>query len=255
MKCSIQQQSRCGIPAQTRRFVPFSAHPSKHKAAGPAIRHHVVLQSGKLEDVPLFGDTSFLGPSSSSSPVSAAAAAKPKLQDVELVSDAGMDYTALRDQLSNGDFRAADDETRALLIKLAGEGAVRRGWVYYTEVKTIPVKDLQTIDKLWKTASNGKFGYSVQKELWVQSQRRWPKFFKQIDWTVGENSNYRKWPAEFMYNLDAAKGHLPLTNALRGTQLFTAILEHPAFEASVKKQLDDGPIKPSQFGSLTLPTF
>lgn len=35
----------------------------------------------------------------------------------------------------------------------------------------------------------------------------------------GENNVYRKWPAEFMYTMDAPKGHLPLTNALRGTQL------------------------------------
>ncbi len=48
----------------------------------------------------------------------------------------GMDYTALRDALKEGDFRKADDETRALLIRLAGEGAVKRGWVYFTEVRT-----------------------------------------------------------------------------------------------------------------------
>ena len=40
----------------------------------------------------------------------------------------------------------------------------------------------------------------------------------------------RKWPQEFNYTMDAPKGHLPLTNCLRGTQLFKAILEHPAFE-------------------------
>ena len=40
----------------------------------------------------------------------------------------------------------------------------------------------------------------------------------------------RKWPTEFTYSTDAPKGHLPLTNCLRGTQLFKAILEHPAFE-------------------------
>ena len=40
----------------------------------------------------------------------------------------------------------------------------------------------------------------------------------------------RKWPKGFTYSLDAVKGHLPLTNCLRGTQLFKAILEHPAFE-------------------------
>ena len=42
---------------------------------------------------------------------------------------------------------------------------------------------------------------------------------------------YSKWPGEFKYEASAAKGHLPLTNALRGTQLFEAILEHPAFAA------------------------
>ena len=46
----------------------------------------------------------------------------------------------------------------------------------------------------------------------------------------GENNNYRKWPAEFNYSLDAVKGHMPLTNALRGTQLMVAIFDHPAME-------------------------
>ena len=45
----------------------------------------------------------------------------------------------------------------------------------------------------------------------------------------GVDSNYRKWPQEFTYTTEAPKGHLPLTNALRGTQLLEAILEHPAF--------------------------
>jgi hypothetical protein len=46
---------------------------------------------------------------------------------------------------------------------------------------------------------------------------------------LGENNVYRKWPAEFNYSFEATKGHMPLTNALRGTQLFQAIMEHPAF--------------------------
>ena len=47
---------------------------------------------------------------------------------------AGVDYTHLRDLLAEGKFQDADDETRALLIKLAGPGAVDRKWVYFTEV-------------------------------------------------------------------------------------------------------------------------
>ena len=68
-----------------------------------------------------------------------------------------------------------------------------------------------------------------------KKQSRWDKFFKAIDWVQGENNFYRKWPGEFRYDSplepkSAPKGHLPLTNALRGTQLFQAILEHPAWE-------------------------
>jgi len=66
----------------------------------------------------------------------------------------------------------------------------------------------------------------------VQNQRRWQKFFKAIDWVQGANNVYRKWPAEFVYSAEAPKGHLPLTNALRGTQLFEALLAHPAFQRS-----------------------
>jgi hypothetical protein len=44
----------------------------------------------------------------------------------------GLDYSDLRDYLAAGDVRKADDETRALLIKMAGQGAVQRGWVYFT---------------------------------------------------------------------------------------------------------------------------
>jgi hypothetical protein len=133
----------------------------------------------------------------------------------------------LRDHLKAGEWRQAEDETRALLIKVAGPDAIKRNWVYFSEVKSISVADFKTLDNLWKASSNGKFGFSVQKDIWVQSQKRWSKFFKLIDWTTGENNNYRKWPAEFNYSIDAPKGHLPLTNALRGTQLFQAIMEHP----------------------------
>lgn len=49
-----------------------------------------------------------------------------------ITSQLGLDYSDLRDYLAAGDVRKADDETRALLIKMAGQGAVQRGWVYFT---------------------------------------------------------------------------------------------------------------------------
>jgi hypothetical protein len=100
------------------------------------------------------------------------------------------------------------------------------------------------VDNLWRAYSNNKFGYTPQRELWLQSKKMWGKFFQRIDWVQGENNIYRKWPAEFTYTVDAPKGHLPLTNALRGTQLFNEILEHPAFNQP-KKKLDETPINGS----------
>ena len=47
---------------------------------------------------------------------------------------AGLDYTKLRDLLAAEDFQSADDETRDALIRLAGPEAVKRKWVYFSEV-------------------------------------------------------------------------------------------------------------------------
>lgn len=103
------------------------------------------------------------------------------------------------------------------------------------QVGEIPIEDMQTFDELWKASSNGKFGFSVQRQVWRACNQQWSKFFLAIEWLSGENRNYRAWPAEFVYDLDTAcKGHLPLTNALRGTQLFQAILQHPAFDKKDK---------------------
>jgi len=51
---------------------------------------------------------------------------------------AAQDYTLLRDCLKAGEYEKADDETRALLIRLAGPDAVARNWVYFTEVTPPP---------------------------------------------------------------------------------------------------------------------
>ncbi|KAL5204240.1 hypothetical protein ABZP36_009111 [Zizania latifolia] len=56
---------------------------------------------------------------------------------------------------------------------------------------------------------------------------------KKLDIEI-EQFNYRAFPDEFMWELNdgTPEGHLPLTNALRGTQLLGNILSHPAFEES-----------------------
>eukprot|EP00271_Cylindrocystis_brebissonii_P007947 TRINITY_DN21905_c0_g1_i1.p1 TRINITY_DN21905_c0_g1~~TRINITY_DN21905_c0_g1_i1.p1 ORF type:complete len:321 (-),score=30.14 TRINITY_DN21905_c0_g1_i1:1321-2283(-) len=149
---------------------------------------------------------------------------------VPLESGAGVSYELLRSLLARGQWEAADEETRRVLCVLAGEGAAKRKWVYFSEVQFMPNSDLLTIDSLWRAYSNNKFGFSVQRRIWQTCDQRWKPFFLKIDWTYGENSTYKKFPAEFQWSIDAPTGHLPLTNALRGTQLLEKLFTHPAFD-------------------------
>lgn len=147
-------------------------------------------------------------------------------------------FDLLEQHLSAKNFRQADEETRRLLIVLAGEAAQDRGYVFFSEVQFISADALKAIDGLWRKHSDGKFGYSVQKKIWEKSNRDFTKFFIKVGWMkLLESSevvqyNYRSFPAEFMWEMEEGtpEGHLPLTNALRGTQLLTKILNHPAFE-------------------------
>ncbi|XP_021291125.1 tetrapyrrole-binding protein, chloroplastic [Herrania umbratica] len=146
-------------------------------------------------------------------------------------------FDTLQHHLSTQNFRHADEETRSLLIVLAGEAAQKRGYVFFSEVQFISEADLKAIDDLWKQYSNNRFGYSVQKRLWQNVNKDFTKFFLKVGWmkkldTEVEQYNYRAFPNEFIWELndETPEGHLPLTNALRGTQLLNSILSHPAFE-------------------------
>ncbi|CAI7774115.1 unnamed protein product [Closterium sp. NIES-53] len=148
--------------------------------------------------------------------------------EVLIESDAGVSYDHLQDKLAAGQWEEADNETRRLVCVLAGEAAAKRKWVYFTEVQNIPDKDLLTIDRLWRAYSKDRFGFSVQRKMWRAMSRQWKPLFLQIGWTYGPNSTYKKFPMEFSWELDAPVGHLPLTNALRGTQLIEKLFTHPA---------------------------
>jgi hypothetical protein len=180
-----------------------------------------------------------LAVASSAAPSSAASVSRNTIQpqqEVELKSELGVSYEALRDKLAAGEWEAADAETRRLLCVLAGEGAVKRKWVYYSEVQFIPEADFKTVDALWRAYSDNKFGYSVQRRIWKNVGESWTLFFQKVGWTRpmadSRNNAYKKFPLEFDWDVadPTPLGHLPLTNALRGTQLLEKVLSHPAFE-------------------------
>ena len=88
-------------------------------------------------------------------------------QEILLQSECGIDYTKLRRFLALGEWKEADEETEKCMLKAANRET--EGWLNSESIKILPEKDLQTIDELWLHFGKGRFGFSVQKKIYLES--------------------------------------------------------------------------------------
>ncbi len=144
-------------------------------------------------------------------------------------SEVGFDYSPLQRYLLNESYEDADRFTSSKLRELAGEKAVKRGYVYFSEVESIPSIDLSTIDKLWIVYSRGKFGFTVQSKLLDSVGGRYDKLWPRIGWK--KDGIWTRYPKAFNWSIEAPNGHMPLVNQLRGVRLMDSLLNHQAFKA------------------------
>lgn len=146
---------------------------------------------------------------------------------VPLKSDRGIDYQPLQQLLAQQDFQAADVMTLEKMCELAGTAAVERKWIYFTDVINFPITDLKTLDRLWRMSSEGKFGFSVQRRIWLSVGQDFSQLWTKINWKSG--NTWTRYPQEFIWDLSAPQGHLPLSNQLRGVRVIDAIFAHSAW--------------------------
>jgi len=146
---------------------------------------------------------------------------------VPMPSAPGIDYQALQQCLVVQAFEEADRLTLQKLCELAGPLAVQRNWLYFTEVEGFPVEDLRTLDRLWRLYSLGKFGFSRQRQIWLGVGRNWDILWERIAWK--REGHWTRYPSEFIWDLTAPAGHLPLSNQLRGVRAIASLLNHPAW--------------------------
>ncbi|MFN3360241.1 MAG: GUN4 N-terminal ARM-like repeat domain-containing protein [Pseudanabaenaceae cyanobacterium] len=132
-----------------------------------------------------------------------------------------IDYGELFDLLSLASYQKADVLTNKKMCEAAGTGALARGWLYFTDVEQMDLADLLTIDRLWLVFSEGKFGYSVQRRIWLNLGKNWEKLWQQIQWK--QNGSFARYPSGFIWSLEAPRGHLPLSNQIRGNKTLEAI--------------------------------
>ena len=146
-------------------------------------------------------------------------------------SEVGFDYSPLQQYLLNESFEDADRFTSSKLRELAGERAVKRGYVYFSEVESMPCADLSTLNKLWIVYSRGKFGFTVQSKILDSVGGRYDKLWPRIGWK--KDGVWTRYPKSFNWSIEAPNGHMPLVNQLRGVRLMDSLLNHPAFIAKV----------------------
>ena len=141
-------------------------------------------------------------------------------------SDIDINYEDLQLMLLEQKFEEADRLTSSYLRKLAGKLAEKRGYVFYSEVKNMSSKDLQTIDRLWTIYSTGRFGFSIQAKILKSVGKKYELMWPKIGWK--KEGLWTRYPGSFRWSLDAPDGHMPLINQLRGVRLMDSILRHPA---------------------------
>lgn len=130
-----------------------------------------------------------------------------------LKSARGVDYTRLRDLLATGEWKEADRETFKVMLKAARRE--KEGWFDTNSIENFPCDDLRTIDQLWVKYSQGRFGFSVQKKIWLEVGG---KVDYDTECKLGDRVGWRKrrkgrkgWLEydDLTFNLEAPRGHLP----------------------------------------------
>jgi uncharacterized caspase-like protein len=149
---------------------------------------------------------------------------KPQTEADDLSSERGVDYTKLRNLLASRQWREADQETLAVMLKAANRE--QEGYLDNKSIEEFPCTDLRTIDQLWVKSSNGRFGLSVQKRIWESvggkpgdefDYEKMKKLGDRVGWLVWKNVKWlglkkeELWLSydEITFHLNAPQGHLP----------------------------------------------
>jgi hypothetical protein len=123
-------------------------------------------------------------------------------------------YERLEGYLKAGQWQAADAETSKLISQTLG-----RVWSLEALCQ-FPCEDLLRLDHLWVTYSNGRFGFSVQKQIWVEVGGKldygedWDaakKAFELMSDRSGwrQSGSYILYPEDVIFDISAPRGHLP----------------------------------------------
>jgi hypothetical protein len=136
---------------------------------------------------------------------------------MELNSAKGIDYRELENLLENKLWYEADQLTYQLMIQVMDRE--KESYLTLENIKNIPCEDFQTIDNLWEHYSNGLYGFSIQKQIYVEcggqldfsfpSEQTWDEFCDRTAWK--KEGLVVEYPQLFFENdFMSVRGHLPM---------------------------------------------
>ena len=131
-----------------------------------------------------------------------------------------VDYTRLTELLTAKQWKDADQETLNIMLRITNRED--EGWLDSESLRNFPCVALAKIDQFWVEASDGKFGFSVQKKIYVDDCGGKPDgqydensvycFVGKVGWRVGD---LRLKYSQFTFDTTTAPtGHLPVLSFL-----------------------------------------
>jgi hypothetical protein len=127
-------------------------------------------------------------------------------------------YQQLEEYLKDNKWQEADQETYRLMITTVGKD-VGQGFSE-DNFRNFPCEELLVIDRLWVKHSDGLYGFSVQKQIYVEcggrldfsypNEETWDKFCDRVAWK-DKGTYLNSHPDFFDINYINKSGHLPLS--------------------------------------------
>lgn len=125
-------------------------------------------------------------------------------------------YSKLQEFLAKGQFKEADAETTQVILDTV---AKKRENLSPDDMSRFPCSVLQVIDRLWKTYSQDRFGFSVQLQIYqsvggsintlrTQNTEMIQKFGEKVGWRANnewQSDHYDQWD----FSLNAPVGCFP----------------------------------------------
>lgn len=130
-----------------------------------------------------------------------------------LYSAAGVDYKRLNDLLKAKKWHKADQETWEVMRQALSQPGKK--YLFNSDLENLPCEDLQIIDQLWIKYSQGRFGFSVQLQIYENCGRDYGKFCADVGWDITKSSSAHQ---NLFFSWFIPKGNLPSHPWVGGTQ-------------------------------------